>query len=211
MKKTVLSVAIVVLAACETTPIKFGPEPTGSSGVVSTGATMGAGGDGPGLLCDPCENKDGTRLVRRQQVATSPDGLRSVYPTATLWDTQRDEACAPSVDKTGTTRCFPAAGSVLLPYFQDPACTTRVLAFGSSTCGGTLPTQAIITMLSGDGCTQKTFTEVYTVGPAFVGQLYVGSTANCVVGIMQSGYEYRQLGAKIPDTAFAEMSVQDMK
>jgi hypothetical protein len=206
MKKILLLIAVVIVVACEATPIVF-PDPTGGNGsTTSSGATMGAGGDGSGLSCDPCENTDGTRLARQRKVVSSSDGLRDVS-AANYWDKLRNEACTPYPDSNGATRCFPTSDAFGSNRFGDTACSQPLVYTTTKVCGGSIPKYAGGLGITSTPCVQATYS-IFAVGEPFVGPMYAESNGTCAEAQPSYNGDYYFLGPAIPATEFAEINTE---
>lgn len=170
-------------------------------------------GDGGGMntIINPVPEadaaEDGTRIVNRYR--TTPGGLRTA--TSGFYDTEREEACQFLPTASGD-RCLPAAPYETLNiqglYFSDASCTVPL---AQSTYGCVTPRYAGGYVLTdGDACTASYVYEYYEVGTLHAGTVYIGTADNCneYASIPASTILYA-LGARIPDTDFAEGNFQN--
>lgn len=195
-------------ASASSTDVSTASSTTTASGAggatTASGAGAGTGGGTPGLSCDPCKDTDGTRLVRKANVTTSPDGLRNTS-LSFLYDTQRNENCSAQTSTDGVLRCMPIGGATVGAYFSDAACAVK-LAYGPkpgpTTCAAP-PKYLIEYDFSADPC--KVRTSFYESGGAYTGMVYSLSGTTCV----QSSNQYNAfyvVGTQIQPDAFAPVT-----
>lgn len=197
----------LVLGACGgDTPI-WPDSTTGAGGMSAsssaTSASSGQGsGAGGGLSCDPCEQTDGSRLVRRFTTTTSPDGLM-MRQLVGLHDTQRKEACSPLLATDGVLRCLPTGGVAVALLYADATCTIPLAYLTPSQCVGTPPKYLAsqVPDPSGDICKPGT-TELRAVGAPFNGATFIKSGNNCAT-FAAPGYTFYSVGSAIAPSEFA--------
>ena len=159
MKKTVVLLLLVCLAACETI-IPIGPDPTGGSG--GSAGAAGAGGDVAGYA-------SGTRLKARS-LAGSDGSIQA----AGWYDSGRGENCAFHKAGDGQMRCLPELVAVAALWFSDPACTAPAIKILKG-AANTAPPPAYVGSL--DPTTGQL--RVYVTGPSTTAQLFVGNPLAC--------------------------------
>lgn len=177
---------------------------TVSSSVASTSAGAGTGGASGGLTCDPCENKDGSRIVRRAYLTTTPDGLVYRNPVSGFYDLTLDVPCGVMTAEDKQTRCIPSgSGSVM--YFSDNSCTTPIAMAPSQMCAASMIPYATRTVLPIAPCDPLVY-EIFKIGPVYTGPMYNKSTGgSCVQTTALPGYTY-YAATKVDPTTFAAVS-----
>lgn len=209
-----LVIAFVSMIGCDV-PTSILPEPRPDSGVggssssVSSSGSTSSGnggsnqGAGGGLSCDPCEQTDGSRIVRNFVTTTSTDGLR-VQQYAGLYDKSRGEVCNSGYADDGILRCLPfgMTGEV---FYSDSACTVHVGTVAMSQCAGGMLPKYITTVVANQApCTSQQMA-IYAIGAQYSGSLYTKSGANCSASAGIPGYSQFTLGAKVGASAFAAL------
>lgn len=207
------------VGSCKADPLIF-PEPSGSTGSsaassVSSSSSaessasssgQGNGGSGSALPCDPCESANGIRIIRQRKIVSSLDGLKSVSDFG-YWDANRNEQCSVYQDELGVERCFPVATATTTSNFSDANCTIQVAAAVGSACGGTTPKYTGGITFLPDMCS-KTVSILYGIGQKISGPVYQKSGMNCVVATPLPGFDYYEIGSKIPPSEFAEIKTE---
>jgi hypothetical protein len=207
--------------ACESGVVIVKPDPgnsSSSSGEASTSSSSpsssasssgqgngGSGGNGSGLPCDPCMNKDGSRVVVRHNKTTGPDGIVFIQDSG-LYDTVLKLPCYAQTADDGSTRCMPLFSVFVGSYFSDPNCSTNVVAYIEPTCGN--PPKYAGEPIPSQACNDPTKYAVYEIGAEFVGQLYVKNNGTCIAGQPSPIYKYYSVGNKVSPSDFAEVNVQ---
>jgi hypothetical protein len=173
---------VVLLASCSSNPAsEVKPDPSGaSSGDVSSGSASSSsgtsgGGGSSGLSCDPCENKDGTRIVRERNVTKSQDGLFYASTSSGLfYDTLLKSRCFAAPSSDGTTRCLPFGFSTL--FFSDSTCSSSLISFGQCEQVKSITSVAV----SGPSGTCGTgYYEPYMIGSEYIGDVYWNQGGTC--------------------------------
>jgi hypothetical protein len=205
MKPIVAALAILALVvSCDVAPVHIEREPPNSSSSTSSSG-QGNGGSDPGLPCDPCENMNGSRIVRQQTIITTQDGLRLFAP-ADYWDNERNEPCSMLLSESGTWRCLPS-DSVIATAFSDYMCSYPIAVLPPNNCNKPTPVYAIVKVESSAPCVVPTH-KVYPVGAVYDGQIYMRTNGDCVMTSKQPNFIYRTTGTKIFPDEFAEMKTE---
>ena len=221
----IVAILTLLLLACNPTPPIQPEQFDGGSGGASSGSTTmstttgstsgtggsssvsgggGSGGGGAGLSCDPCQDTDGQRLVRRRTISTSPDGLRLESP-AFVYDSVRQENCYATLAEDGVTRCMPIVVYTAGSYYADPTCTAPLIAASKPAPNLCLtPLKYAYSLLPGqDPCNLAR--RMHTVGPLYTGNVFVSSDGSCIQANNMFNAFYH-VGATIPPTDFAPMT-----
>lgn len=201
-------VSFVLIASCSLDQSVFvKPDPSGaSSGESSTSssAVSGGGGSSGGLSCDPCENKDGARIVSRRSITSSDDGFYRVEQLG-YFDTKLNVPCQALLSEDGARRCVPYTG-VAAFYYSDSACTVRVI--GSLTCYSLAGIEAIA--VAGQGqCAPSTF-QPWSIGPEYLGPVYSLTSGGACndVSSLRPNFKFNSTSGKLPASDFAPMTVE---
>lgn len=153
---------LVLLVACDVTPVPIEPEPTTNSSVGSTSSATGTGGaggqggmgghggaGGHGGMGGASSSSgvggtggmggqmsggpsDGSGSRLRRYVYTSPDGMLDSRSDR-FYDVDLATECVPRATPLGL-RCVPFTVAVSPGFFSDPACTTPAILARKS-CG----------------------------------------------------------------------------
>lgn len=223
MKNIIVAILTLgMIASCETNPITINKDPSGSGGnssssssdatssAVSSSSSSSSGqgnGGGPILSCDPCENVDGSRLIRQRSITSTVDGLH-VVSNAGYWDILRNEACFPLAAEDKSMRCIPSGSASLSNYYSDAICTNQIAFAPKFVCGGNAPKYAQAFVTSSDPCVSGFF-ETRTIGAKYGGtELYTKSGNSCTLTPKLAGYDYFLIGSAISPSEFVEVKTE---
>jgi hypothetical protein len=221
----------ILIGSCKSDPLVL-PDPSGSGGAGSTSSSIassssgesssassgntssassssgqGSGGSGPVLPCDPCENVDGSRLVRRRTKIIGSDGLEMYQGFDAIYDTTKQFTCSSSTAEDGIVRCMPVVSAHVGVHFADAACSLPIAFASHSMCNPTAPKYAG-EVVSGSTCNDPSKYLIYEVGAEFTGQLYYKSNGVCSSTMPLAGYKYYHLDNKVPPSEFVQLTVQ---
>lgn len=174
------------------------------------GAHMGAGGSG-GTSCNPCGNKNGSRIVAKLKTTTTPDGLH--WEEQIGWyDTDLGANCKPTLAEDKKKRCLPT--DVVMVNNPDPTtyiysdsnCTQRVVEGYVPTCEPVY-TYALETAGAGLPCVGTPMRVYSLLGGNPLSMIYKKPTGQCVqANINPGGNGYYYVDKIVPATTFAEIS-----
>lgn len=192
---------------------------TDGDGIIDMPMPMSvANGDGDGSILDPILDpvpeasaaEDGTRIVNRYR--TTLGGLKTPDSSGQFWDTEREEICRFLPTANGD-RCLPYSPYVDLTihfYYSDSSCTIS-LAHQVYGCASPRYASRAVSTGTGDSCTPNSTYEYYEVGAIHTGTAYRDSGGTCTETSLNAAITYYAVGARIPDTDFAEGSFQNGK
>lgn len=130
MKTIAIIVSFVfVLLGCGADEPIFPDPASGSSSVSSSSASSGGGS-----ACECPVEKDGSRILRRNQIVKTGDGLSTVETLGDYFDASLGIACSPRRTKNGDDRCLP--DPMNFEYHSDPGCKQPLVPDGDVLCGG---------------------------------------------------------------------------
>lgn len=197
--------ALLALSACNSDlsihPDVFGDASSSSSASSSSG--QGSGGAPP--VCLACEDRDGTRIIRRLETVDTPDGL-SLVRFAGYHDKLRGEDCSPLAAEDANLRCLPSAKEIVDSRFIDPTCTIEVVPIADSPCEGAVPKYAIKIVKWANPCV-PTGHAIYELGAKYIAPLYEKSNGSCIESPAMPNHSLYALGKKIESTEFVKLSV----
>jgi hypothetical protein len=152
----------------------------------------------PKAAADPTS---GSRLRARYRLAG--DGSKEYLP-GSWFDSQRNETCAFVMAADGQERCLPDGVSVVA--YADSQCMTPIVMAPAS-CSTPSYAQTLDSASCGDAVPA---THVLAVGAAMTPTgLYLKNGTNCFsAGPVVTGYNYYDVGAEVPASAFVSATTQ---
>lgn len=170
----------------------------GASGPVDSGNLTG--GKGNGSILDPVPEaeaaEDGSRL-KVMRIA-SADGLK--VPTGGVWDSQLNIECFRSMAEDGAFRCLPRLRMNILNLFADSGCTQAVSSWDQCDSAP----EYMVNSYRDNNCIVS---RIWRTGPE-VDKVYVKSGNDCIEAVGQSDYRHFRVGAAVPASSFAELSLE---
>lgn len=214
------------IVSCDVTPVAIGKDPSGVGGSSSSSSIssssgsstssssssssgQGSGGSDPGLPCDPCENVDGTRLVRQRSKTVGTDGLVFYQGIPSIYDTLKQTVCVVMPAEDGVVRCMPPsyATAVVGLYFADSSCSVALGYAPAPTCNQNIPKFAG-ELVAGSSCNDQGKYLLYVTGSEYLGSVYFKNGMTCTLTPPITGYKYYSLGNKISPFEFVQVTVQ---
>lgn len=159
------------------------------------------------------DSQSGSRLQMRRLIYSGSDGSKYDTGSTEIFDSQLGIACSRSIYAMadGTHRCVPAStvfGSLPPTYFADTSCTVPLLfvPFPCTTAAGYTTVNGPRSGPTAECSSVSAYeSRVFAVGPAYSGQLYTRSGANCTASSLP-GYTLLLRGAEVLPSALVEMT-----
>jgi hypothetical protein len=197
-----LAALLLVVVGCAGQEGPAGPP--GPPGEDGTDGTDGA----DGTTGEPAEGfTSGQRIKARSTttITSTADGaMRSVTTFGGWFDSARNEECTPQLASDGKTRCMPVSIPATTDYYADAACTAVLALTLDSSCTPSLPMYVRLPVPA--SCPQTVGGKLHARG-ATTTAYYTKSGANCTGPMTLAGFTWHMVGAEVPASSFAEMTV----